>query len=151
KGCVLSRALLGRKHGGDRADDVLDRRVAYVEREPRLVQTRSHVRVQLCEDTRPKRLGAGDRQALVGSDPEEIVQSSPDVAQMVFHVFMSRALVARLRPTTLILAPWDRIAEGRDLAQPLGRASKDPREPFVDERYTHATEGSNLGERSDER
>src|SRR5204862_4823122 len=62
-----------------------------------------------------------------------------------------RALVAGLRPATLLVTAVDGIAEGDGLAQLLGRSPQDAREALIDERHAHPSGGCGFGQRRDER
>jgi hypothetical protein len=94
--------------------------------------------VQLGQDARPQRAGAGDQQSVIGRDPEQIVQRPRDMAKMRLGTFDLRALVARLRPAPLLVATVYLVAEGGGLGQSLRRSAKDAREALVDERHAHA-------------
>jgi len=102
------------------------------------MQKRAHVGVQLGQDARPQRAGAGDQQSVIGRDPEQIVQRPRDMAKMRLGIFDLRALVACLRPAPLRMATVDRVAEGDGLSQSLRRSAQDAREALVDERHAQA-------------
>jgi len=103
---VLARSLpLGKRRAGG-LDDILRARIPHIEREAVGMQQRAHVGVQLGQDARPQRAGAGDQQSVIGRDPEQIVQRPRDMAKMRLGIFDLRALVARLRPAPCLWRPW---------------------------------------------